>query len=60
MEPVTVLSMGIQLYLNHIRKIARYGSVTGLAPTELVPIQNWGSYKICNHWILRSGANYLI
>ena len=29
--------MGIQPYPNRIRKITRYGSVTGLAPTELVP-----------------------
>jgi hypothetical protein len=30
--------VGIQPYPNRIRKITRYGSVTGLAPTELVPI----------------------
>jgi len=36
MEPVTVLPVGIQPYPNRIRKIARYGSVTGLASTELV------------------------
>src|SRR6202167_928403 len=39
MEPVTALSVGIQPYPNRIHKIARYGSVTGLAPTELVPTE---------------------
>jgi hypothetical protein len=39
MEPVTALSVGIQPYPNHIHKIAQYGSVTGLAPTKLVPTE---------------------
>jgi hypothetical protein len=41
MEPVTALSVGIQPYPNRIRKITRYGLVTGLAPTELVPRMKW-------------------
>jgi hypothetical protein len=56
MEPVTALSVGIQPYPNRIRKITRYGLVTGLAPTKLVPSR--GADPSFPSWLTHKYASY--